>query len=182
MISVFLFTKILETLISSSTTILVFIIILNVVIVFLLHISRYHQRVRLGSYKKLLLNPLLLLFFLILYPLLFFHGGSNLLFLLSFQYGNLYLLLLNLLLLIAHPLLLIPESLFLLPYDSPFRPFFLFVLIISHTALVSAFRRNQRGLGVCLLILWEVLEHIQHLTLDCFLFYFCQLHWLYFRS
>ncbi len=171
MISVFLFPKILKTLVSCPTTILVFIIILSVVIVVLLDISWYDQRVRLGSYKKLLLNPLLLLFFLINYPLLFFHGSSNLFLLLSFQYSNLNLLFLYLLLLITYSLLLVPKSLFLLPYDSPFGTFFLLVLIIAHSSLVCAFGCNQGSLGVSLLVLWEVLKYIQHLTLYRFLLY-----------
>jgi len=171
MISVFLFPKILKTLVSCPTTILVFIIILSVVIVVLLDISWYDQRVRLGSYKKLLLNPLLLLFFLINYSLLFFHGSSNLFLLLSFQYSNLNLLFLYLLLLITYSLLLVPKSLFLLPYDSPFGTFFLLVLIIAHSSLVCAFGCNQGSLGVSLLVLWEVLKYIQHLTLYRFLLY-----------
>jgi hypothetical protein len=142
MIGVFLFTKILETLIGSSATILVFIIILSVVFVVLLNISRYHQGVRLRSNKKGLPNPLLLLFFLIYYPLLFFNGSCNQLLLLSLQYSNLNLFLFNLLLLITHPFFLISESLFLLAYHSTLRTFLILVLCIAaaHTSLISIFR------------------------------------------
>jgi hypothetical protein len=139
MVSVFLFSKILETLISSSTTILIFIIILCVVIIILLDISWYDQRMRLGCNKKLLLNPLLLLFFLIYYSLLFFHGSCYHLLLLSLQDSNLNFFLFNLLLLITHPFLLIPQSLFLLTYYSSLRTFFILVLCIPHTTCICTF-------------------------------------------